>query len=229
MIVKEFNIKDFNLNYFVGLNQINLDLKKFLELNKLSNENDALNWIFGLIEKIQGSYKDSIVQFFNDKYVLNEEHLFTACYFVQKAFYNNINISNKKNIELFLYLATKRQIKEGIEAFGINIANLKATNLTYCIISLKNNIDKINGRILQNLYANESNLALNFQSVEKYNRIKDYFEISDNQINSVLNSYGYKKLDDVQITKNLENLFLALYDLICEKMSFLSLEKIKID
>ena len=32
MIVKEFNIEDLNLHYFIGINQIEIDIRKILEV-----------------------------------------------------------------------------------------------------------------------------------------------------------------------------------------------------
>ncbi|TFG02257.1 MAG: hypothetical protein EU540_01910 [Promethearchaeota archaeon] len=214
MIVKKFYISDLNLKYLVGINQIRIFDTK-------------LDFILNLTEKIQNEHKNSVLQFFSDKYILNQDHIFTACYYTQKAFTDKTNISKRKNIELLLYLATKRQIKNALEAFGINLKSDKL--ITYVIISNENNLNKINEEILQSLGANEIELTINDQSVEKFNQIKSYFEISDNQINSVLNSYGVKEFNNDLIETNLNNLFLAVYDLICEKMAFLSLEKIKTD
>ena len=206
MKVKEFNVEYLKLKYFVGINQIRIfDI--------------TLDFILNLSEKIQNDHKNSILQFFSDKYILNQDHIFTACYYTQKAFRNKTNISKRKNIELLLYLATKRQIKNALEAFGIN---LKSGNIiSFIIISNENNLNKINEEILQSLGANEIQLTLNDQSIKKFNQIKSYFEISDNQINSVLNSYGVKEFNNDLRASNLNNLFLAIYDLFCEKMAFL--------
>jgi tRNA threonylcarbamoyladenosine modification (KEOPS) complex Cgi121 subunit len=169
-------------------------------------------------------FKDSVVQFFKTRYILNPEHVFLACYFVQKAFYNRINISKTKNIELFLYLSAKRQIKNGLDAFGIRIEDLKMSTLTYCIISPVNNLNQINKEIFQHLSASEIEFNLELKNIEKYDTIRGFFDLSNNQINTVLKSYG---IVGHQEKKELQNLVLALQDLICEKMSILSLEKTK--
>jgi hypothetical protein len=101
--------------------------------------------------------------------------------------------------------------------------------MSYIIVSNENNLNKINDEILQNLKANEIEITLNNKNAEKFNQIKSYFEISNNQINAVLNSYGVKNFSNKLIANNLDNLFLALNDLICEKMAILSLEKIRVD
>jgi tRNA threonylcarbamoyladenosine modification (KEOPS) complex Cgi121 subunit len=229
MIVKEFNLADLNLKYFVGINQISFDLVKLLTKNKIKNENDALDYIFDVIDHIQDSFQESTIQIFSNQYVLDQNHIFQACYFVELAFFNKLNISNKKNIEFLLYLATNRQIKIGIGAFGIRYEDLESGELSYCIITHKNNLYEINKLILQNLVAEELELKLNHKSIDKFQKIKNFFEITDNQIKVVLNSYGIKTNNKDLTDYNLNDLNLALNDLICEKMTLLSLEKITTD
>ncbi|MHA1254444.1 MAG: KEOPS complex subunit Cgi121 [Promethearchaeota archaeon] len=216
MDVKEFSITSLDLNYFVGLNQIKLNNKEF-----------ELNQLFELIEELQTSYRNSIIQFFSDKYIINQDHVFTACYYVQKVFLYNINISKKVNIELFLYLAANRQITPSIEAFGVSEINLEKKLLSFCIISPNDNIAEINKTLIKNLEAEEIYSTLNDKTIEKFNRIKNYFEINDNQIRSVLKSYGLGVKNIALMNGNLDNHLLALNDLIYEKMALLSLEKVK--
>ena len=224
MIVKEFAIDDLNMEYLVGINQINFDFSGVLKTNNLKSEEDGLNFLFKLIDTIQSKFKDSVVQFFRTRYLLNPEHVFLACYFVQKAFYNCINISNTKNIELFLYLSAKRQIKNSLDAFGISIEDLWGSTLTYCIISPENNLNQINKEIFQHLNATEIEFNLELKNIEKYDTLRGFFDLSNNQINTVLKSYG---IAGHQVKEALDNQVIALQDLICEKMSILSLEKTK--
>ncbi|MBY9010520.1 MAG: hypothetical protein KGD74_11700, partial [Candidatus Lokiarchaeota archaeon] len=178
-----------------------------------------------LIEVIQSHHDDIVLQFFNDRYILNPEHILRACYFVQKAFHTKNNISKKKNLELLLYLATKRQIKLSLECLGVNNYNLNDRRISFCVISLEDNIKKVNIEINNYLHSKDIVSNLGDLSIEKFKIVKKYFEFSDNQILTVLKSYGYKKdiLDTNSI--NLESLYEALNDLICEKMVLLSLEK----
>ena len=224
MIVKAFNIKDLNLKFFVGINQIKLNLNRFLEFYSIDNKENALSHFFTILEEIQNKYKNSVIQFMKEKYILNQDHIFTACYYVEKAFLQKTKISNKKNIELLLYLAANRQINKSIEAFGIDYSDLTKQDLTYCIISPLNNLNKISDELSRGLNAEEKEMIINNQSNAKINIIKEYFKISDNQLNSVLKSYGI-------ITNNSDlNLSIvvnALYDLICEKMALLHVEKAK--
>jgi tRNA threonylcarbamoyladenosine modification (KEOPS) complex Cgi121 subunit len=202
------------LSYNVGINQIEIDPNEV-----------QINDLVKLIEIIQSHHKDTIVQFFNDKYILNPEHILLACYFVQKAFYTKTNISNKKNLEFLLYLSAKRQIKLSLESFGVNNNNLQKRKISYCIITSKDPINQVSIEI--NKYLNSKEIHSDFEemSEEKYKIIKDYFSFSDNQILIVLKSYGYNKVILDSNISNLEHLFRALNDLICEKMVLLSLEK----
>ena len=201
-------------NYYLGINQIEIDPKE-VQINKLVE----------LIEVIQTHYADTVLQFFNDRYILNPEHILHASYFVQKAFNTQINISNKKNLELLLYLATKRQIKLSLEGFGVNNYNLQNRRISFCIISLEDNIQQINIEINSYLHSKDISTNLGNSSIDKFKIVKKYFEFSDNQILTVLKSYGHK-IDVLDINSlNLESLFKALNDLICEKMALLSLEK----
>ncbi|NVM37949.1 MAG: hypothetical protein HWN81_20315 [Candidatus Lokiarchaeota archaeon] len=224
MIIKGFNINEINLKYFVGINQIKINLGKFLDLYDINNEADALNQFFSIIDEIQNNNENSVIQFIKDKYILNQDHIFTACYYLLKAFKQNINISNKKNIELLLYLATNRQISKSIEAFGIDYSQLIHNKLTFCIISPFENINSICDELLTTLNAVETELTINNHSITKFNSIKEFFRINDNQINSVLRSYGYEMKKS---ESNLPSLFSALFDLICERMALLNVEKQK--
>ncbi|MFW9968699.1 MAG: KEOPS complex subunit Cgi121 [Candidatus Odinarchaeota archaeon] len=221
MIVKDFKIKDLNLKYFVGINQIKINLNSIIGFNRKDNEEEVLNQLFERIKEIQDKYQNSVVQFFKDKFILNEDHIFTACYYLQKAFIKNKNISNKKNIELFIYLAANRQINKSIEGFGIDISDLRKNKLNYCIISPQNILNDIYLNISSAFSAEEEVLTLNNQSTNKIKLIKTYFEITDNQINCILKSYG---INPNNSDLNLKYVVSALYDLICEKMALLYAE-----
>jgi tRNA threonylcarbamoyladenosine modification (KEOPS) complex Cgi121 subunit len=201
-------------NYHVGINQIEIDPKE-IQIKELVE----------LIEVIQSQHEDTVLQFFNDKYILNLEHVLRACYFVQKAFYTKSNISNKKNLELLLYLATKRQIKLSLECFGVNSYNLHNKRISFCIISLKDNIHQVNIEINSYLHSKDIGLNLGNLSIDKFKIVKKYFEFSDIQVLTVLKAYGHNNDEfDIKILK-LKSLYEALTDLICEKMALLSLEK----
>ncbi|MFX0026075.1 MAG: KEOPS complex subunit Cgi121 [Candidatus Hermodarchaeota archaeon] len=215
MIIKKFEIKEREITYYVGINQL-----------KINPQLISLTEFFKIIEEKENN--DLVIQIFNNKFVLNSEHVFNACYFLQKAFLNNINISNKKNIELLLYLATNRQIKVAIQDFGIYEDQFNTGLINLCIISSKDNLDLISPEIEKSLNANKLKLTLDNYSIKKYEMVKEYFNFSENQINSILNSYGTKLNAKIR-DKGLPVLYLALNDLICERMTLLSLERVTLD
>lgn len=222
MITRSFFIEELELKYFVGITQIKFDLSQLLKDNEIRNEEDVLNWLFLTIEDLQIKHPESTIQFISDEYVLNQDHLYVASYFMEKAFLNKNNISNKKNIELLLYLSTNRQISRAIESFGISKNTIKEEKLTICIISQINNLNIIIKEILDSLKANEVKITVNDLTIDKINRIISKFEISETQIKSVHNSY--KESDELDKENNIDILSLVIFDLICEKMAILHLE-----
>ncbi|MFX0057036.1 MAG: KEOPS complex subunit Cgi121 [Candidatus Heimdallarchaeota archaeon] len=213
MIVEEFLIKEIELKYLVGINQI-----------KLKSTNLELEKFFNIIKEVQANFKDSFIQFFNDKYVLNTQHIYYACLFTQKAFFYKTNISNKKELELLLYFAGKRQIKQAIKDFGIDNEQIKKGIINLCIISSDQNINRIGNYVNSELKGVESNFTINEMKIEKYQNIRRYFGFSDNQIKSIIYSYNIKKSIEIPNQNNLPDLYLALNDLICEQMALISLE-----
>ncbi|TFF85804.1 MAG: hypothetical protein EU517_01215, partial [Promethearchaeota archaeon] len=201
------------LHYFVGLGSL------------ISSFRLELSDIFNQIDTIQNRFNDVTVQFFDTRLILNYKHVYYACYHALKSIQLERNISNKIGIEFLLYLAADRQIKKALKHYGITNAQLLQKKLAYCIISLKNNLDAVLKNLLKGIGAEEVDLDLTKKSYAKYETIKDYFELNDNQIKTVLKSYEKNTESDLSKEKELERLYLALEDLICEKMVLLSLEK----
>ncbi|MBY8983473.1 MAG: hypothetical protein KGD65_00235 [Candidatus Lokiarchaeota archaeon] len=228
MIEKDFNIKLMDLHYYVGINQIKIELDQFLEAYKIRNVEEALNYLFKIIEELQNKHNELIIQVIRETYVLNQDHMFVACYYLQKALFHDTLISNKKNIELLLYLSTHRQISKGIKTFGVDARELKKGTFIICIISPINNLSLINNEILEALKATEIEISINDLTSEKIKEIIHFYEFSELQIKSVLNSYGIKNINFEEPRNNLLDLSFAVFDLICEKMALLNLEKIRL-
>ncbi len=226
LIVKEYFIEELDLKYFIGVIRIYIDIKQILEHNAIFKEEEALKYLLNLIKRIQDDVPGSVIQLIKEKYVLNLDHIYIANYYVQKAFAQKTNISKKKNIELLLYLSTHRQISKGFESFGIDYSDLERGELLICIISLINNLEKISMKILKEFNAVEIELGINAMTIEKIKRIKKFYKFSESQIKSVQNSYGIQKNDLQASIENLDDLSSFLFDLICEKMALLNLEKI---
>jgi len=212
MIEKEFHLEEQNMSYSVILNTLKL------------NERYSIDVIFGIINNLQDKYEDSIIQFFNDDYIVNQKHIFYAVYFSQKAFQQNINISNKLSIEFLLYLAANRQIKIAIESFGISNYDIENGSLNVCIASNKKQVMQIYKELLKLLNVEEIIPKFNEISTEKIQRIKKYYEISKNQISTILSSLNSRNITEIGEVEKLDNIADVCLDLIREKMTLLSLE-----
>jgi tRNA threonylcarbamoyladenosine modification (KEOPS) complex Cgi121 subunit len=210
---KNFFFSEDDLRYSVIINTI-----------KIQTHNLSLTKLFDILQTIQNEYPDSIIQFFNPCFLVNEDHLFYAIYYTQKAFKYQHNISQKPSIELLLYLSANRQIQKAINSFGITRHDLHEGALNYCVVAYKVNPSKINKELLQNFDHKKTNVKYNEYSLEKYKRIKSFFKISDHQIETSLHSLGDNISPDSPRNESLEELFQALIYLIIEKMALLSLE-----
>ena len=79
---------------------------------------------------------------------------------------------------------------------------------------------------MEKFNAKEAELDINIVVPNKLRDIKLLFELSEKQINIALNSNkSSEKEEKISITDQTS----AIYDLICEKMALLSLEKITSD
>lgn len=194
---------------------------------RLNSSPFSLDEFLKLIDQIQNKHPGTLIQFFNDKFVLNQEHVFNACYFMVKAFNLDQNISSNRNLEFLLYLACSRQIKHSLKFFGLNEEIFKNGELNYCIISSSKKIDEITKEISNVLNYVPTEPDILRKSLEKFYNVKDFFKILKSQLTVILNSYD-SNIDLSDITnENLEDLYRALSELICEKMALLSLEKVK--
>ena len=206
MSISKFSYNNGIIRFSVLINQIELKSTRTLQQN------------LEIITKLQNDFPNIVIQFFNEKNVLNTDHIFNACYFVEKAFFQKRNISNKKHIELLLYISTKRQIKQAIEDFGLTHDNINNNRLSYCIISSDDNFDEHKYEINNRMDAVDIEININDKSLGKSGFVRDYFKINDNKVNSVLRSYINEKDEEHYKIK-------ALNDIICEKMALLNLEK----
>ncbi|TXT62131.1 MAG: putative Kinase binding protein [Promethearchaeota archaeon] len=214
MRIQHFLISEHGLKYTVLLNTV-----------ELTDHKMSLNQLFTILEELQTKYPTAIIQFFNSDYVLNEDHLYHAIYFVQKAFKYGQHISQKASIEFLLYLSTNRQIKKAIEAFGISASDLNEKLLDYCIVANGDEeVNKINTDLLTNFSCIEKQSPYIQESEEKYNRLLSYFGFSTNQIKTRLNSLEVKRFERIEVPLKDAIRLHALEDLIIEKMALLSLE-----
>ncbi len=216
MITEKFSIHEYHLNYYISLSKISLD-KSSLTLDQIIRH-------FSTLER---ENEKCFIQVCSDNLILNEMHIFSAVFFVQKAFLQGYNISSRKNLELLLYLATDRQIKNGFKDFGVSELVERKSPVILCIVTPNTGYQLIFDDILKTLNACEIELSISSPSIDKIKRIKNYYDISDNQIRVLLKSYS---ICDKRINKDnsydIHELFVsALNDIIQEKMVGLILDQ----
>ncbi|MFO8017174.1 MAG: KEOPS complex subunit Cgi121 [Promethearchaeia archaeon] len=230
MITRQFTI-DINstqLSYYVGMDQFILKYDEFLIENNIKNEDKTLQVLINKISQIQNGFAGSSIQLLDNNYLLNARHLFLGAYFMQKAFQYGINISNKRNIELLLYLTARRQIKRALNTFGLKISELNKGSLTFCIISPKNNLGEIKNQILSQISTKSiKRLNINDLSVKKLEGIRNFFKITNQQIQVLFRAYNHE-FSGLREEGSLQKYAKVLGDLIAEKMAKLSLEKVNL-
>lgn len=212
---RHIKIHALNLEYFAGIAKL-----------EIKNNQITIDDIFQLIDQIQQNNPDTMIQFFNEKYILNEEHVYRALYFLNKSYLNGTNISNKKNIEFFLYLAANRQIRFALDAFGLDQSILNENILTYCILSPSNNIFELNKIILDKLNANEITISFTDDSIDRIKRMVSFFELSELQLKTIIKSLDAKEIESSVYDVDPIILKEAIMGMITERMALLSIEKV---
>ena len=79
MIVREFLIKEYNIKYFVGINQIEIDSALFLNNIKTKSKKEILESFLKIVDDVQNQFDNCILQFMKDKYILNQDQLNYYC------------------------------------------------------------------------------------------------------------------------------------------------------
>jgi len=214
MKLKSIYNMETGLKFYTGITEVSINI-----------EDVSSNQLLSLSDYVDVSYDNALLQFLSKKYILNSEHIYSACYFTYNAFLSHNNISKSKEIELLLYLSMNRQIKIAIRDFGLSDDSKKFFNVILCLSSFQNNLDIIYTDLHDRIKFQELSFTLDDYSIERFNRIKNYFEISDNQIKVLLKSANLsinkKNINEI----SLDYLYSALNDIIREKMVLLSVEK----
>jgi tRNA threonylcarbamoyladenosine modification (KEOPS) complex Cgi121 subunit len=217
MIQEDFDIELYNMQYSVILNSL-----KF-------KDHPSMEEIFDGMNHLQEKFRDAIIQFFNSDLIINLQHIIYAIYFSQRAFSQEINISNKISIEFLLYLAANRQIKIAIDSFGIRAENLNQGPIYICIVSEKTRSMQIYEELCNLFDVEEINLQFPDFTTEKILRIKNFYTISEDQISSILSTSNSDYISNFKDIENVEIIQGALLGIVCEKMALLSLEGVKFD
>ena len=156
------------------------------------------------IQNIRKETGNVTVQFFDAKFVAGYEHLYFAVLNALTAFKNNLNISRNLAVEILLYAAAERQIRNAVELLGIKEGT---GNIAVVILAEnKEEIVKILNRLSKLVQASEDKSILEIDD-EKFEAIKRMFKISDLELEAKLERKGLEKE--------------ALKDLVIERVALL--------
>lgn len=168
-------------------------------------KNVKINNVKDFVKKIKEKLPSNVwIQFFNASFIASWQHIFFAVINAKLSFKNQKNISKSIDIETLLYASAQHQINKAIQKIGIkpdtrNIAIVIVVKEEEQIPNVLLNITKYIGN-------NQDEAIIGFSN-EKQKKIVDIFEISENEIESVLKD---------------DNIFEAIKNIIIERMAILS-------
>ena len=139
----------------------------------------SINDIDNTLSQIDKIAVNTPYQLFDADYIAGSNHIYYAAANAQYAIINRLNISNSLSIETLLYAACENQITKAIKMLGVS-------NWTYNVavsVFSKTESDPLTVNIGESLgKIDDSVLEL---TPEKYGKLKDLFDISDESIKAV--------------------------------------------
>jgi tRNA threonylcarbamoyladenosine modification (KEOPS) complex Cgi121 subunit len=161
-----------------------------------------------LLSLVRERTEDAEVQFFNAELIAGWEHLYFAVLNALKAFESRLNISNSLAIEILLYASARRQIKRAVELLGItsSSSNIAAVILAETESKANKALETVSHVMLGKRDDNVIEL-----SNEKFDIIKNLFNISEAELNAKLERKGMEKK--------------ALTDLVIEHVALLAIQR----
>ncbi|RLI20044.1 hypothetical protein DRO54_07135 [Candidatus Bathyarchaeota archaeon] len=156
------------------------------------------------IQNVRKNVEDAIIQFFDAKFIAGWEHLYFAVLNALAAFENNFNISRNLAVEILLYAAAERQIRNAVELIGIKegTRNVAIVVLAESEEKVVASLDKLSAFI----QAVEDESLLEIDD-EKFKALRRLFNVSDLELEAKLEKEGLEKE--------------ALKDLIIERVALL--------
>jgi KEOPS complex subunit Cgi121 len=142
------------------------------------------------LQDVREKMKSTTVQFLNAKLIARWEHLFFAVLNALTAFKNSRNISNSLAIEILLFASAQRQIKRAFQVLGI-----RPETSEIAIVIVDDEQEKIRGAaamLSEILLGSEDDSVLEINE-EKFNRIRQAFNIGDEELKSLSKRKGSEK------------------------------------
>jgi len=156
------------------------------------------------IQNIRKETGNVTVQFFDARFVAGYEHLYFAALNALTAFKNGLSISKNLAIEILLYAAAKRQIRNAVQLLGVREDTAKVAVVV--LAESKDEVVKALDKVSSIIQAEEDESVLEIDD-EKFETIKKLFNVSDLEIEAKLERKGLEKE--------------ALKDLIIERVALL--------
>ena len=156
------------------------------------------------IQNIRKETGNVTVQFFDAKFVAGYEHLYFAVLNALTAFKNGLSISKNLAIEILLYAAAERQIRNAVQLLGVREDTAKVAVVV--LAESKDEVVKALDKVSSIIKAEEDESILEIDD-EKFETIKKLFNISDLELEAKLERKGLEKE--------------ALKDLIIERVALL--------
>lgn len=146
------------------------------------------------------------IQLFDARFVATWEHLYFAALNALTAFKNGTNISKDLSIEIMLYASAQHQIQKAIKLIGI-----KPTSSEMVVLVMGKEPKTVKSAlsiVSKQIDAKLADEVLEL-SEEKVATLRDIFEISDLELETVMEKGNFEK---------------ALTDLIIERMALLAIQ-----
>ena len=168
-------------------------------------KNEKINNVKDFVKKIKEKLPSNVwLQFFDASFIANWQHIFFAVINAKLAFKNQKNISKSIDIETLLFASAQNQINKAIKKIGIKP---DTQNVAVVIVAKREEqIHEVLLTIAKHIGSKPDESIIGFSS-SKLEKILETFEISKNEIESVLKE---------------DNIIKAIKDILIERMAILS-------
>ena len=157
------------------------------------------------IQNIRKETGNVTVQFFDARFVAGYEHLYFAVLNALTAFENGLGISKNLAIEILLYAAAERQIRNAVQLLGVREDTAKVAVVV--LAESKDEVVKALDKVSSIIQAEEGDESILEIDDEKFETIRKLFNVSDLELEAKLERKGLEKE--------------ALKDLIIERVALL--------
>ena len=146
-----------------------------------------VNYLFDSIRK--DLIDVGAVQFFDAKLIATWQHLYFAALNALTALANKTNISNNLAMETLLYASAQRQIRKATETLGVKSTT---RNVAVLIIAKSQKSAEKVPIIVQKLISAEHDDSVMEIDREKFDNIRGFFQISNQELAAKLEKKGFE-------------------------------------